>query len=145
MNRHVCFCSLHKPLLIISSAVKKTLFSMVKYVVVQDLVFLLVWMLALATTMSRFLYPDGRRHSEARSPETEKAFSRQKFDKRARCNFCLMWYSYLVVLNIQRQELQHGYSSAPSEGEGKICFKGLCHAICYLLISYTCLHSVTHQ
>ena len=47
---------------------------MVKYVVVQDLVFLLVWMLALATTMSRFLYPDGRRHSEARSPE--KVFSR---------------------------------------------------------------------
>ena len=88
MNRHVCFCSLHKPLLI-SSAVKKTLFSMVKYVVVQDLAFLLVWMLTLATTMSRFLYPDGRRHSEARSPETEKAFSRQKFGKRAR-NFCLM-------------------------------------------------------
>ena len=50
MNRHVCFCSLHKPLLI-SSAVKKTLLSTVKYVVVQDLVFLLVWMLALATTM----------------------------------------------------------------------------------------------
>ena len=80
MNRHVCFCSLHKPLLI-SSAVKKTLLSTVKYVVVQDLVFLLVWMLALATTMSRFLYPDGRRHSEARSPETEKAFSRQNLAK----------------------------------------------------------------
>ena len=144
MNRHVCFCSLHKPLLI-SSAVKKTLFSMVKYVVVQDLVFLLVWMLALATTISRFLYPNGGRHSEARSPETEKAFSRQKFGKRARCNFCLMWYSYLVVLNIQRQELQHGYSSAPSEGEEKICLKGLCHVICHLLKSYTCLHRVTYQ
>ena len=63
MNRHVCFCSLHKPLLI-SSAVKKTVFSMVKYVVVQDLVFLLVWMLALATTMSGFLYPDSRRYGE---------------------------------------------------------------------------------
>ena len=72
-DQHVCFCSLHKTLLI-SSAVKKTLFSMVKYVVVQDLVFLLVWMLALATTMSRFLYPDSRRHGEAKSPE--KAFSR---------------------------------------------------------------------
>lgn len=48
---------------------------MVKYVVVQDLAFLLVWMLALATTMSRFLYPDSRRHGEAKSPE--KAFSQQ--------------------------------------------------------------------
>ena len=37
---------------------------MVKYVVVQDLVFLLVWMLALATTMSGFLYPDSRRYGE---------------------------------------------------------------------------------
>jgi len=33
------------------------------------LVFLLVWILALATTMSRFLYPDGRRFGEAKSPE----------------------------------------------------------------------------
>ena len=72
-DQHVCFCSLHKTLLI-SSAVKKTLFSMVKYVVVQDLVFLLVWMLALATTRSSFFYPDSRRHGEAKSPE--KAFFR---------------------------------------------------------------------
>ena len=69
MNRHVCFCSLHKPLLI-SSAVKKTLLSMVKYVVVQDLVFLLVWMLALATTISRFLYPNGGRHSRHLKQQT---------------------------------------------------------------------------
>ena len=47
---------------------------MVKYVAVQDLVFLLVWMLALATTMSSFFYPDSIRHGEAKSPE--KAFSR---------------------------------------------------------------------
>ena len=73
MTRHVCICSLHKTLLI-SSEVKKTLFSMVKCVVVQDSAFLLLWMLALATTMSTFLYPDSRRHGEAKSPE--KAFSR---------------------------------------------------------------------
>ena len=73
MTRHVRFCSLHKTLLI-SSAVKKPLFSMVKYVVVQDLVFLLVWMLALATTRSSFFYPDSRRHGEVKSPE--KALSR---------------------------------------------------------------------
>ena len=73
MNRHVCFCSLHKPLLI-SSAVKKTLFSKVKYVVVQDLVFLLVWMLALATTMSRFLYPDGNFIVRRGRPKRKRRF-----------------------------------------------------------------------
>ena len=47
---------------------KKTLFVMVKYVVVHDLVFLLVWMLALTTIMSRSLSLDSRRHGEAKSP-----------------------------------------------------------------------------
>ena len=86
MTRHACFCSLHKTLLI-SSAVKKTFFSIVKYVVVQDLVFLLVGRLhwRLPRVNSSILIVDVM----VRRSRPKRRFL-GKLGKRAQCNFCFM-------------------------------------------------------